>query len=101
MMICLTLSYSGDCDSDRDCLGTLVCFRRGPNTPVPGCAGGAADRTGSDYCVLSDPNAPVPAPSPGGSEPALRIVGNNGSPRSAFPLGLCEGVCTLLSFPHQ
>ena len=29
----------GDCDSDDDCEGNLVCKQRGPGDPVPGCNG--------------------------------------------------------------
>jgi len=30
----------GDCDSDDDCAGELVCHQRGSNESVPGCRGG-------------------------------------------------------------
>lgn len=43
----------GDCDSDIDCKGSLVCFQRGSamNNIVPGCSG---DPMGNwDYCVAS------------------------------------------------
>ena len=29
----------GDCDSDRDCKGDLVCLQRGRDDPIPGCMG--------------------------------------------------------------
>lgn len=41
----------GDCDSDADCAGTMVCYQRDGDTPVPGCWGfGTWD---VDYCIPS------------------------------------------------
>ena len=41
----------GDCDSDDDCQGSLVCFQRDEYTPVPGCDGeGGYDK---DYCSFT------------------------------------------------
>jgi hypothetical protein len=45
----------GDCDTNGDCAESLVCFQRGPNQEVPGCAGIDASKT--DYCV--DPGSTV------------------------------------------
>lgn len=42
----------GDCDTDDECAGTMVCFQRNGNETVPGCSGN--DPTGNDYCY--DPN---------------------------------------------
>ena len=42
----------GDCDSDNDCLGRLVCFKRQGNEPVPGCIGTGV--AGTDYWCVSD-----------------------------------------------
>jgi len=44
----------GDCDTDSDCKGDLVCFKRSqvlnsPFEPVPGCDG--AGVRGKDYCI--------------------------------------------------
>jgi hypothetical protein len=43
----------GDCDTDRDCAGNLICFQRGSFEHVPGCKGGYGT-DGWDYCY--DPN---------------------------------------------
>jgi hypothetical protein len=39
----------GDCDSDDECAGELICFQRDVNGVVPGCVGVAVDDT--DYCI--------------------------------------------------
>jgi len=39
----------GDCDSDKECAGPLVCFDRSGGEAVPGCTG--KDKTSDDYCV--------------------------------------------------
>ncbi|EEC45889.1 predicted protein, partial [Phaeodactylum tricornutum CCAP 1055/1] len=91
----------GDCDRDSDCAGTLRCFQRNGGQDVPGCAGGAKDRSKSDYCYnpnasVRPPPAPVatrPIPAPVPSPASVAVVGNNGSPSSRFPLGLCQGDC--------
>lgn len=41
----------GDCDTDDDCAGDLVCHQRGKNDSIPGCRGGSDDGSQSDYCV--------------------------------------------------
>jgi hypothetical protein len=38
-----------DCDSDTDCAGTLRCFERDNNEPVPGCRTGTISAT-HDFC---------------------------------------------------
>lgn len=45
----------GDCDSDSDCLGNLVCQERSSGEPVRGCIGVPFDDD-TDYCV--EPIAP-------------------------------------------
>lgn len=35
----------GDCDNDGQCEGTLKCFQRSGNEPVPGCKGGDDSKT--------------------------------------------------------
>ena len=42
------LQCQGDCDSDRDCLGSLICIMREEKTKMPGCSGLAVDFW--DYC---------------------------------------------------
>jgi hypothetical protein len=66
----------GDCDTDGDCKGSLVCFQREEgNIPVPGCDGGEEDQTPSDYCIAI---------------PVLIVEAN---PNSRPPLGRCQGDC--------
>lgn len=83
----------GDCDSDADCRGNLVCHKRGENDNVPGCKGGAADNSGVDYCVL---------PSRGNDElkvdkyPNLRPNGREHCSKDS-KCGVCEGDCDSVS----
>jgi len=51
----------GDCDTDRDCLGSLRCFQRTGNGPVPGCYGRAY--THYDFCVRTKSSPTRPRPS--------------------------------------
>lgn len=41
----------GDCDTDDDCVGDLVCFQRKGLEPVPGCTGTGV--SGTDYWCVS------------------------------------------------
>jgi hypothetical protein len=41
----------GECDSDEDCEGELICFQRDPGDPVPGCLGGEDDTSRNDFCI--------------------------------------------------
>ena len=72
----------GDCDNDEQCEGDLLCFERAGTEAVPGCEG--TGEPGVDYC-FSRP-----------SENFLWVMGNNGIPAEAFPLGLCSGDCVSL-----
>ena len=69
----------------------MVCFQRDGNEAVPGCTG--LGEAGKDYCYYASP-VPNPTPSPV-EQPSneLVIMGDNGSPSSAFPLGECQGDC--------
>jgi hypothetical protein len=40
---------SADCDTDEDCAGSLRCFERNADEPVPGCVGNGEE--GYFYCV--------------------------------------------------
>lgn len=52
---------AGDCDSDSDCIGDMICFQRdGEENNVPGCPGRAVRNV--DYCVDRPTPAPTPAP---------------------------------------
>ena len=67
----------GECDTNSDCQGDLICYQRDKNDPVPGCSGGTSEGSLSDYCI--DPHWDACLPS-------LKYVSNpisNG--------GLCEG----------
>ena len=68
----------GDCDTDEDCEGDLVCFQRSDCMYTPGCDGGFNDYSRTDYCVRkSDVSA---------GKLSLEIT-------SDFPLQLCQGDC--------
>ena len=69
----------GDCDRDNHCQYGLVCYQRGSSDlEVPGCNGLPEGST--DYCVQPTTNQ-------------LVLMGDNGSPSTAFPLGQCQGDC--------
>ena len=46
----------GDCDSDSDCVGDLVCRQRSGNEAVSGCTGegGSRDVYGKDICMQTE-----------------------------------------------
>ena len=75
-----------DCDDDSDCEFGLICFQRDLGTSdVPGCLGNA-DQVGDgfdDFCIKPQ------------TEDTLIIVGDEGIPASAFPLGKCKGDCDI------
>merc|ERR1712127_441898 len=64
----------GDCESNYDCEGDLICFHRQGLKPIPGCLGDGV--SGHDYCVT----------------PAPKLL-NNFNKDPDFPLGLCQGDC--------
>ncbi len=109
----------GDCDDDDECAGDLICYQRGRNEAVPGCAGGRNERDSTDYCILPPTASPTISHAPS-QQPTISIapsvsqapsdepsfsptakptrllinkVGNGGSPSEVFPLGLCQGDC--------
>ena len=68
----------GDCDSDSDCQGNLICFqRRSRFTAVPGCRGGENDSSQTDYCVSPGGGT---QPEPTTLRPALRPSPNPTTP---------------------
>merc|ERR1719503_473706 len=76
----------GDCDTDSDCNGGLVCYHRDDSSPVPGCSGTGVDQM--DYCITAA-TTKVPAATPSGSGlPALTDFG-----WTATGLSLCQGDC--------
>lgn len=85
----------GDCDSDFDCQGGLVCFQRNAQQAVPGCRGGEQDWSLTDYCVPKGWNqVPSQPQSSGGDLPVAYST--------HFPLGRCDGDCKdtcLLDWP--
>jgi predicted ThiF/HesA family dinucleotide-utilizing enzyme len=70
---------SGDCDSDDECFGDLVCFERNGTEAVPGCAG--TGTFAQDYCYKTTGTG------------VFSYVGDEDVPIRAFPLGNCEGDC--------
>ena len=60
----------GDCDVDSDCATGLTCYQRSSGESVPGCLGGAEDRSDVDYCVGSPSFA-------GPTDPATGSYNNN------------------------
>jgi len=90
----------GDCDSDDDCEGTLVCNRRNGYVPVPGCDGKGT--RGVDYCRLAGLSGPKPssnptlAPSEGPSDPS----GPEPTKNQTLPLPISsEGLETVADIP--
>ena len=41
----------GDCDVDAHCAPGLICFQRNEHEAVPGCSGGKADDSKTDFCI--------------------------------------------------
>lgn len=81
------MNCQGDCGTDDDCDGDLVCFQRNFNEPVPGCIGLALDYY--DYCVAPDATVvPVDATAPILLAPPglLSVVFSNGAPAGVLPL---------------
>ena len=77
----------GDCDSDNDCEGTLVCYQRDSSSDlVPGCAkGGAGDKDADDYCTES-----LKFPTGDTVEASLE---NFGDCSVASQCAMCQGDC--------
>jgi len=78
----------GDCDTDTDCDGDLICFERDNYDAVPGCSGGSLDYSQSDYCIrktddISNPIDP--------KDPPVTFISN------PLKLGICEGDCDVNS----
>ena len=102
----------GDCDSDADCQGDLVCYQSDVVESVPGCDG--LTEAGIDYCyappiTATDPTTTTTATETTTSTTAatttasttttipatttytpLSNPGDGGIPESAFPLAACE-----------
>jgi len=51
----------GECDTDEDCIGSLVCFHRDRYGLLvfPGCIGGNTEKSRTDYCVAKTSLAPL------------------------------------------
>mmetsp|Transcript_16128 Transcript_16128/g.39485 ORF Transcript_16128/g.39485 Transcript_16128/m.39485 type:complete len:364 (+) Transcript_16128:157-1248(+) len=61
----------GDCDSDNDCMGNLICMQRSGTESVPGCNG--SGQGGKDYCM--DPSLTQPPT----NKPTMPPQSNSGS----------------------
>eukprot|EP00526_Cylindrotheca_closterium_P007483 CAMPEP_0113658690 /NCGR_PEP_ID=MMETSP0017_2-20120614/31912_1 /TAXON_ID=2856 /ORGANISM="Cylindrotheca closterium" /LENGTH=683 /DNA_ID=CAMNT_0000573097 /DNA_START=202 /DNA_END=2253 /DNA_ORIENTATION=- /assembly_acc=CAM_ASM_000147 len=84
----------GDCDSDNECMGNLICSQRRGTEAVAGCKGSGI--SGKDYCTDRSSNAGGGNTSGGGSSGggSSNLFSYGGSPpQSAFPLQRCEGDC--------
>ena len=83
---------SGDCSTNSDCQGDLICYQRRPYFPAPGCPEGETDSSFTNYCI--DPveyeNDPIPQP----SSPAMVKIFDPKPSDPDFRFGLCEGSCT-------
>eukprot|EP00934_Nitzschia_sp_Nitz4_P005076 Nitzschia sp. Nitz4//NODE_293_length_29386_cov_71.949235//2837//4960//NITZ4_additional_000031-RA//-1//CDS//3329531815//5066//frame0 len=82
----------GDCDTDDDCEGNLMCFQRERYDSVPGCRGGSEMWSHADVCIVPPTASPsVPPSSLPGSDTLYAYSGT--PPESAFPLPRCTGDC--------
>jgi glycoprotein endo-alpha-1,2-mannosidase len=79
----------GHCNTDDECAEGLSCFKRDPNTAVPGCNGGEEDNSRTDYCarIIAKPEKP---PTSG-----TLFVHPGRPPNNAYPLGECVGHCNF------
>ena len=82
----------GDCDSDADCEGNLICSKRSGFEGVPGCIGENGDRdvAGKDICKTPESitNAPTVVPTAEIRLDEIRYVGNPCT--NEFATGLCD-----------
>ena len=83
----------GDCDTDADCAGSLVCSFRsaGSTAAIPSCGSGGLG--GWDYCIA--PSTPTPAP-PTAAKPTLgRLYSTSihGCGGLGYLCNKCEGDC--------
>ena len=91
-----TPSLLGDCDSDNECEGDLVCYKRGGNEDVPGCLLGVGAVDGKDYCVSADSIMPPSPPSPPGvCGGEVQYVFDDGDSLDILPLSCCQGTCDV------
>mmetsp|Transcript_28034 Transcript_28034/g.61083 ORF Transcript_28034/g.61083 Transcript_28034/m.61083 type:complete len:437 (-) Transcript_28034:126-1436(-) len=81
----------GDCDSDADCAGTMVCYQRDGDARVPGCWGyGTWD---VDYCIPSSlvvedeqrQDDPTSQPTEAGDTPAASPTSDSATSSTALP----------------
>jgi hypothetical protein len=90
----------GDCDSDLQCKGNLLCFQRNGIQAVPGCTGSGT--SGRDYCY--EPTAPVTVTVTSNTQ-VTPVASTNTAITNIFgrlrgsgcsksrPCGVCEGDC--------
>eukprot|EP00931_Biecheleriopsis_adriatica_P060751 TRINITY_DN36495_c0_g1_i1.p1 TRINITY_DN36495_c0_g1~~TRINITY_DN36495_c0_g1_i1.p1 ORF type:complete len:2641 (-),score=486.46 TRINITY_DN36495_c0_g1_i1:92-6985(-) len=62
------LECQGDCDTDDDCAGGLMCFQRSGHTDIPGCKGDGT--SGWDYCIAPY-HFTLPVSTPGNWKPTM------------------------------
>ena len=101
----------GDCRDDSECEIGLYCFQRGPDEPIPGCAGGPTDHSRTDYCTDVPPHCwespcndapPLPTTSPTTSMTPSDVASTDPTPNpgsisiprpKVYPLQQCQGDC--------
>lgn len=102
----------GDCDTNAECRGDLVCFQRNAGDNVPGCSLTSSQRSSrADFCVVArqsgTPRPPTPAASPvrppapvASPVAAVRAPTSSGGTTAVYVgndnvsnLGLCQGDC--------
>jgi len=69
-------SCDGDCDSDDDCFGDLICLQRGGDEEVPGCIGNNSF-TRKDFCYDPNPNqtsGPTQGPTTSAPQPTTQPI---------------------------
>jgi len=88
---------AGDCDSDGDCDGNLICFQRNRFDDVPGCNGGSAEATRTDYCVLpaNAPNLTPTATTRPSPRPSARPSTMQPAPTQDLPVPTSAGTQTI------
>mmetsp|Transcript_25104 Transcript_25104/g.30909 ORF Transcript_25104/g.30909 Transcript_25104/m.30909 type:complete len:690 (+) Transcript_25104:87-2156(+) len=88
----------GDCDSDSDCEGDLVCVERSGYDAVEGCTGAGGDRDlyDKDICAPSSSTPTPPAPTPPTPTPDFlnSLTINASGCSSGSRCSKCEGPCS-------
>ena len=85
----------GHCQSDSECQGSLVCFKKGGRgKSIPGCIG--VDNSNTDWCTIAVSNPvkpPTPTPTRPSTEGSVPRVAVTRDCSSTNKCGRCEGHC--------